>query len=234
MSEKKNKQNNASVSALIATIIVAVAAVAAIVVLIVIMTNDNTETLPNGSQIERFSPTQEQVDECLTNAHDLVASNYEVIKLYITQGLPHLDEPYGNKPEDGIYTVDSDKYRTPEDVQNLLKSIYTEQAANKIWASGVYKTRYMKDGLAYTGADSDAAGVEKILGISADFTPKADYSVDWSSSPLEVKPTAVDKCMVLIYVNGASPNDSDVDPDNILTVEMAKENGSWRLTELVS
>lgn len=234
MSEKNSKQNNSSSGALIATIIVAVAAVAAIVALIVIMMNDNAGASPNGSQVENFSVTQEQIDECLTSAHDLVASNYEVIKLYITEGLPHLDEPYGNKPEDGIYTVDSDKYKTPEDMQNLLKSIYTEQAADEIWARGVFKTRYMKDGLAYMGADSDAAGVEKILGISADFVPKTDYSVDWSSSPLEVKPTAENKCTVLIYVNGASPTDSEVSEDNILTVVMAKENGSWRLTELVS
>lgn len=234
MSEKKYKQNSSSGGALIATIIVAVAAVAAIIALVVIMIRDNTETLPNGSQIERFSATQEQIEECLTNAHDLVASNYEVIKLYITEGLPHLDEPYGNKPEDGIYTVDSDKYKTPEDMQNLLKSIYTEQAADEIWARGVFKTRYMKEGLAYTGADSDAAGVEKILGISEDFVPKTDYSVDWSSSPLEVKPTAEDKCTVLIYVNGSSPSDSEVSADNILSVVMVKENGLWRLTELVS
>lgn len=233
MSEKKSKQSNSSISALVATIIVAIAAVAAIVVLIVIM-NDNSETLPNGSRIERFSPTQEQVDECLTSAHDLVASNYEVIKLYITEGLPHLDEPYGNAPEDGIYTVDSEKYKTPEDMQNLLRSIYTEQAADEIWARGVFKTRYMKDGLAYTGTDSNAPGIEKILGISADFAPNENYSVNWSSSPLEVKPTAEDKCTVLIYVNGASPTDSEISESNILTVEMAKENGSWRLTELVS
>lgn len=233
MSEKKSRQNNSSISALIATIIVAAAAVAAIVVLIVIM-NGDSETNPNGTQSERFLPTQEQVDECLTNAHDLVASNYQIIKLYITEGLPHLDEPYGNKPEDGIYTVDSDKYKTPEDMQNLLKSIYTEQAADEIWARGVFKTRYMKDGLAYTGDDPEAAGVEKVLGISADFVPNENYSVDWSSSPLEVKPTAENKCTVLIYVNGASPTDSEVSEGNVLTVEMLKENGSWRLTELVS
>lgn len=232
MSEEKNKQNGSN-SALIATIIVAVAAVAAIVALIVIMMNDNAAA-SDGSRVENYSVTQEQINECLTSAHDLVASNYEVIKLYITEGLPHLDEPYGNKPEDGIYTVDSDKYKTPEDIQNLLKSIYTEQAAGEIWARGVYKTRYMKDGLAYTGADSDAAGVDKILGISADFVPKTDYSVDWSSSPLEVKPTAEDKCTVMIYVNGASPTDSEVSSDNIITSIMVKENGSWRLTELVS
>lgn len=233
MSENKGKQNNLSISALIATIIVAVAAVAAIVALIVIMNADSGAN-PSGSQSERFSPTQEQVDECLTSAHDLVASNYQIIKLYITEGLPHLDEPYGNKPEDGIYTVDSDKYKTPEDIQNLLKSIYTEQAADEIWARGVFKTRYMKDGLAYTGEDTEAAGVEKVLGISADFAANENYSVDWSSSPLEVKPTAEDKCIVLIYVNGASPTDSEVSEGNVFTVEMLKENGSWRLTELVS
>lgn len=230
MSENKNKQKGLD-GALIATVIVAVAAVAAIVVLIIVMNGGNSRTLPNGSQVENFSPTQEQIDECLNSAHDLVASNYTIIKLYITEGLPHLDEPYGNKPEDGIYTVDSDKYKTPEDMQNLLKSIYTEQAANEIWARGVYKTRYMKDGLAVS---SDTAGAEQVLGISEDFKPREDYPVNWSSTPLEVIPTSEDKCKIVIYVNGASPNDSDVSEGNVLTTEMVRENGAWRLTELIS
>lgn len=230
MSENKNKQKGSS-SALIATVIVAVAAVAAIVILIIVMNGGNGETLPNGSRVERFSATSEQIDECLTSAHDLVASNYTVIKLYITEGLPHLDEPYGNKPEDGIYTVDSDKYKTPDDMQNLLRSIYTEQAANDIWARGVYKTRYMKNGLAVNSGTADA---EQVLGISEDFKPDTNYSVDWSSTPLEVIPTAEDKCRVVIYINGASPNDSDVSEGNTITTEMIKENGAWRLTELVS
>lgn len=230
MSENRNKQKSSN-SALIATIIVAVAAVAAIVMLIIVMKSGNGETLPNGSRVEKFSATSEQINECLTSAHDLVASNYTIIKLYITEGLPHLDEPYGNKPEDGIYTVDSDKYKTPDDMQNLLKSIYTEQAANAIWERGVYKTRYIKDGLA---VNSDTAGAEQVLGISEDFNPKTDYSVNWSSTPLEVIPTAEDKCKVVIYVNGASPNDSDVSEGNVLTTEMVKENGAWRLTELIS
>lgn len=228
MSENKNKQKGSG-GALIATVIVAVTALAAIVVLIIVMNGGNT--LPGGSQGERFSATSEQIDECLTSAHDLVASNYTVIKLYITEGLPHLDEPYGNKPEDGIYTVDSDKYKTPEDMQNLLRSIYTEQAANNIWARGVYKTRYMKDGLA---VNSDAVGAEQVLGISEDFKPDTNYSVDWSSTPLEVIPVAEDKCRVVIYVNGSSPNDSDVSEGNTITTEMIKENGAWRLTELIS
>ena len=230
MSENKNKQKDSN-SALVATVIVAVAAVAAIVVLIVVMNSGNSRTLPNGSQVEKYSPTQEQIDECLNSAHDLVASNYTVIKLYITEGLPHLDEPYGNKPEDGIYTVDSDKYKTPDDIQDLLKSIYTEQAANDIWERGVYKTRYMKDDLAVR---SDTVGAKQVLGISEDFNPNENYSVNWSSTPLEVILTAADKCKIVIYVNGASPNDSDVSGGNILTADMVKENGAWRLTELIS
>lgn len=228
MSENKNKQKGSS-SALIATVIVAAAAVAAIVVLIIVMNSGSK--LPGGSGEERYSATSEQIDECLTSAHDLVASNYIVIKLYITEGLPHLDEPYGNKPEDGIYTVDSDKYKTPDDMQNLLRSIYTEQAANDIWARGAYKTRYMKNGLA---VNSDTAGAEQVLGISEDFNPDTNYSVDWSSTPLEVIPVAEDKCRIVIYINGASPNDSDVSEGNTITTEMIKESGEWRLTELIS
>lgn len=226
MSEINNKQNKTNVGTMIATVIVVLAAVSAMIVMVLIIMKDREEP-----QSENFTVTQELVDECLVNAHDLVASNYEVIKLYITEGLPHLDEPYGNEPEDGVYTVDSENYKTPDDMKGFLKRIYTEQAAEELWNRGVYKTRYMKDGLAM---DYNAAGVEEVLGISADFVPNESYSVNWSSSPVEVVPTAEDKCTVKIYVNGASPEDPDIDTANVLTTEMVKENGSWRLSEFVS
>lgn len=233
MGENKKKSNNGP---LIATIIVALAAIAAIVVLVLVMNGSGSEeqsTLPDGTEIS-FQATQELIDECRDNAHDLVANNYEVIKLYITQGLPHFDEPYGNEPEDGVYTVNSDKYKTMDDIESLLKSIYVDDTVKTIIDMGVYRSRLMKDGVPYMGTDSNAAGVEKVLGINSEFTANNGYDKDWTSCFVEVYPISETECHLAVYVNGANPESESVDPNSIIESTMIKTDDKWKLTEMLS
>lgn len=168
MSEKKPENKKQSPAAIIATAIVAAAAIAAVVILLVMKNNQNTSTLPDGTQVT-FKPSADLVTECEYQAHDLVSESYEVIKLFVTEGLPHLDEPYGNAPEDGIYTVNSDKYTSLEQIEELVKSVYTDEAADKILHNldgnglEVYKNREIyveaeySDEAAETGDTYDSA-----------------------------------------------------------------------------
>lgn len=233
---KSNKNNNGT-GPLIATIIVAVAAIAAIAILVFVMNgsrgNNEQTTLPDGTEIS-FQASQELIDECRDSAHDLVANNFEVIKLYITQGLPALDEPYGNKPEDGVYTVNSDKYKTMDDIENFLKTIYVDAAVSDIIAKDVYRSRLMKDGVPYVGTNSNAPGVEKVLGINAEFRTNKNYEKDWTSCFVEVYPTSDSECHIAVYLNGTNPNDESTDPNSVIESEMIKTDAGWRLTELLS
>lgn len=132
MSEQKKGKKKAQTSAIIATIVAAVSAIAAMVVLLVILNKQHdTPKLPDGTEIT-FKPTQEFADECGNVARELVADNYKVIRLFISEGLPHLDEPYGNRPEDGLYTVKSDRYSSLEEIETFVKSVYTEKEAQRI------------------------------------------------------------------------------------------------------
>ena len=106
MSKSRKTSSNA---AIIATIVVALAAIAAMIILLVMMSGRDKE---ESSSDTGFHASQELFDECLYSAHDLVSENYKILKLYIIEGLPHKEEPYGNEPEDGIYTVDSEEYTT--------------------------------------------------------------------------------------------------------------------------
>lgn len=238
MGENKSNQSNSGKGPLIATIIVALAAIAAIVVLMItLMSGKETEnsgvSLSADTEIS-FKASQELVDECRDNAHDLVANNFEVIKLYITQGLPHLDEPYGNLPEDGVYTVNSDKYKTMDDIENFLKTIYVDEAVKDILNMNVYKSRLMKDGVPYMGTESDSPDVEKVLGINAAFKANKDYGKDWTSCFVEVTPVSETECRIAVYVNGTKPDDESVDSDSVIESTMIKTDDKWKLSELLS
>lgn len=162
MSENNSNNNNKKQShaALISTIIVAVAAVAAVVVLL-LLKNSNKTTLSDGTEIT-FRPSSQLVEECNNEAHDLISKSYDVIRLFVTEGLPHLDEPYGNDPEDGIYTVNSEKYTSLQQIEDLVKSVYTDEAADKILHNldgnglEVYKNREIYVEAEYTDDVSDS------------------------------------------------------------------------------
>ena len=149
MSEKKQNNKKSAVSAIVATVIVAVAAVAAIVVLFT-MNKKPTAKLPDGTSTS-FKPSQELVDECGAKAQELISDNYRIVRLFITEGLPYEEEPYGNLPEDGAYTVDSKEYKTYEQMEQFVKSVFVEDEANRIL------TQMPSDPATYFAKNSDSS-----------------------------------------------------------------------------
>lgn len=244
-----------SLAPIISTIIVAALALAVAIFAIVLITGDDGQGNTSGNNDSNvsapFTPTEELVNECTYAAHDLVAANYKVVRLYITEGLSHLDEPYGNIPEDGYYTVDSTAYKTLDDITTLLNSVYTPDEAVRILTningSGlqVYNNREVLvkveetyEGTAETTAeaeDTNDNGVqyktEYVLGISADFAPDTSYSKDWSSCRIAVTPVSETECSLKVYLDGLTPETAtEADADSVLQISMFKVGGSWRLT----
>lgn len=248
MSEKNSNNKKQSPAALIATIIVAAAAIAAVVILLTVKQSRETPTLPDGTQIT-FKPSEELIEECKDSAHDLVGESYEVIKLFVTEGLPHLDEPYGNAPEDGIYTVNSDKYTSLEQIEALVKSVYTEDTAEKILHNldgngfEVYKNREIYVEAEYSDDVSDTdettedeeigddentaesetdrpAFVKKtVLGINADFTANTDRSALWAQCSILPTPISDTECALTIYLGGTSESSESTDSGNNLVLQ---------------
>lgn len=263
MGEQEKEKKKSSVSTLIATIIVALAAVAAIVVLIVMTGRapEEEQRLPDGTEVT-FKPTQELADECGERAQELMQGNYRVLRLFISEGLPHRSEPYGNRPEDGLYTVDSAEFRTFEQVEELVRSVYTEDEAERILtgmpsdASGsgrliaVYAPReiYVDRSellentsvpkvpeVVIPSTESGPTYVKtSVLGISEDFTPYTDYKKPWGSISIKIVPVSADECYVTVYLGAAKDVDlSSIEETDILNTKMVRVNGEWRLTELV-
>lgn len=247
MSEKKYKENK-SVIPLVATIIVAIIAI--VLAIVAIMTLRREEPEPNSSEpapiVSNFVPTDALVEECTYAAHDLVRDNFSVIRLYITEGLAHYDEPYGNLPEDGIYTVNSTEYSSLEQIEEMLKSIYVKSEAERVLTNidgngkAVYVNREILVDAVYTGeAESGESRplytTETVLGISAGFIPDTSYNKDWSTCNIAVLPTSETECELTIYLGGLTP-DSEIDETNkdlVLETAMRKIDGEWRLAQFV-
>ena len=231
MSEKK-KSNQANTAPLIATIIVAVAAIAAVIVLLVISGSKNEDSEPSSSNNSGFTVTAELIEECSDNASDLVRQNYEIIKLFVTEGLPKKPEPYGNEPEDGIYTVDSGEYTRLSQIEELVRSVYVEGESERILhRMGVT----LEDGttaLMEVYKNREVFG-ETFLGIDARFRPDANYSHDWSNCIVEIQPTGETVCEITVYVNGISAEEASAHPESVIKTEMVKQDGVWRLSQVL-
>ncbi len=246
MSEKKYKENK-SIIPLVSTIIIAIIAIALAIVAIITLRRDNPgENPPSQPSVDNFVPTDALIEECTYAAHDLVRDNFSVIRLYITEGLAHYDEPYGNLPEDGIYTVNSTEYSSLEQIENMLKSIYVNSEAERVLTNidgngrAVYVNREILVDAVYSdeaesGESRPLYTTETVLGIIADFTPDTSYTKDWSTCNIAVLPKSETECELTIYLGGLTP-DSEIDEtnkDSVLETAMRKIDGEWRLAQFV-
>lgn len=229
----ENNQNK-SIAPLIATVLVGIAAIAAVIILVVMSNNkpvappDSVSDTSPGSVTSdtsiQFRPTQELIDECNNNAHDLVANNYEIVRMFLIEPLPHEDEPYGNKPEDGYYTASSAKYPTYADMEKLVKSTFAADEAARIL------TNIDGNGLTVYNARE---GYNGALGVFAEFTPVAGAAVPGSSRIVFV-PVSETECRLSVYPGADESTDLSAVPSNsILETTMVKESDGWKLTKLV-
>ncbi|MGN1422916.1 MAG: hypothetical protein ACI4XA_06030 [Oscillospiraceae bacterium] len=253
MSTNKSS-NNSSKTTLIATIIVAVAAIALAIVAVMTLNkgSGNTSSAPTSSADPAFKPTDELVEECQYAAHDLVKNNYEIVRLFVTEGLPHYDEPYGNLPDDGIYTVNSTDYSSLAEIEELVQSTFVNSEAERILTNidgngmAVYKNRQIyvdvpEDTAETATADTSEAAsrphytTETVLGINANFKPDTAYNKDWSSCSIAVLPVSETECQLTVYLGGLdeTAESSDPDPDTVLETQMVKINGEWKLSVFV-
>lgn len=243
-----------SLAPLISTIVVAVLAIIVVIAAILIITGDNGTTstgdsAPDTSVAEPFKPTQELVDECTYAAHDLVADNYRIVRLFITEGLPYEPEPYGNLPEDGLYTVSSNDYKTLQQIEDLVHSVFVEEEAVRVLDNidgkglAVYQDRERlvkieKPADGTSEATEESAGVqyetEYVLGISADFVADDSYSKDWSSCRIALIPRSDTLCDLTVYLDGLDENTAtDANSDSVLKMTMVKVEQDWRLEKFV-
>lgn len=229
MSSYKKSSN----APLIATIALAAVAIAAVVILLIFM---NKGKDPGGEEItpsSGFTVTAELHSECAEAAQKLVSDNYEVIRLFVTEGLP-LKSVYGKAPEaiDGAYEISSDKYTEYSQIETLVKSIYTDEAAESILTKSeippqggaVKKVRIYDDHVIH-GA--------KFFGVIENFSVDDSYKRDWSDCYIVTVPESEDRCAVTVYTDGVSESDAETHLESVLKVTMLKTSSGWRFTSFL-
>lgn len=227
----KKAKNSSSNLSLIITIAAAALAVVAIVILLVFMNKDKTK--PNDMVIPGFQATQELADECFGAAQKLVGDNYEVLRLYVTEGLP-LKKVYGNEPEamDGYYQTDSAKYTDLAQIETLVKSVYSESEAEKILRRFTVNSADGSSKELEVYKSCTAYG-ETFLGVNEQFIVDYDYKTDWSNCYVSVKPLSETECEVTVYPDGVTSETAAQHAESVRTTAMAKTADGWRLTKFL-
>lgn len=256
MSSKKNSSN----LPLIATIIVALVAIALAVTAIIMLnkpsSQDQTQSGASGGiNVQDTSYlTPEYREECEYAAHDLLNESHEILRLFVTEGLFHEDEPYGNLPEDGYYTVNSTDYTSLEQIEDLVHSVYADDAAEQILKNSdgnglaVYANRKQlvrveetvstAEPSEFTTEATAESGTKYTtvykLGISADFKP--DESKSWSSCAITIDYLEEGRCGLTVYLDGVDSSNgiTDENSGSVLEMTMIKLSDGWRLAEFVT
>ncbi|MBP5606437.1 MAG: hypothetical protein J6X60_13010, partial [Ruminiclostridium sp.] len=151
-----------------------------------------------------FQVSDELKNEMLDAVTTLIRSNYTVLKLYYTKGMDHIDEPYGNAPEDGYFTVDSETYTSLGQLEEIVDSTYIPECAEKVKTNPlgygrIYKTRY-----------------NDTLGIIENFTPM-EYNRSWKDPKYEIEPVSETECNISLTIHEKSDS-SEV----LLSAQMIK------------
>ncbi|MGN0687968.1 MAG: hypothetical protein ACI4KA_07685 [Oscillospiraceae bacterium] len=245
-----SKKQKESLAPIISTIVVAVLAIGMAFAAILLLKSDKKpQGTVSSNPTSSFDTTEEFNTECEIAIPKLVEGNSNVIRLFITHGLNHESEPYGNEPSDGLYTVSDREYTTLKQIEDYVRSIYTEEEANRILNNidgkglAVYRDRKIKvrveetaEGTAESTAESSGIQYrdEYVLGISSAFVPNTDYSRDWTDLNYSYEPVTETECRITLYFNGYIPGENAPEPgaDDVLNLTMVKVGGEWKLTAL--
>lgn len=220
-----------SESAVLYAIILSVAGVLAVAVFFIVLfvfggdkpasTQDKPAAATSGSEKPEvtenngYEADRELTSEMFDAAGSLILDNYTVLKLYYTKGLKHKDEPYGNAPEDGYYTVDSEDYTSLDQIEEIVDRTYTAEFAETV------KTNPLGYGAIYKTRDNGT------LGIIENYTPMP-YTYSWDNPSFEIHPKSETECSIDITIHDKT-DDSEV----ALNAEMVKTDAGWRLVSAI-
>ena len=220
-----------SESAVLYAVILSVAAVISIAVFVVVFnimggkmpeigTKPAEATTTAASETEApepqgYEPDRELADEMKDAVISLISDNYTVLRLYYIRGLSHKDEPYGNAPEDGYFSVDSDKYTSLGQIEDIVDRTFTKEFAEEI------KTDPLGYGAIYKTRDNGE------LGIIANYTPM-EYNRSWENPKFEIEPKSDTECGISLKLHEKAD-------DSVVRVkgDMIKTDDGWRLTSII-
>lgn len=174
-----------------------------------------TTTTTAQAEPQGYIPDDSLSMEMKDSAIELLSSNYEVLKLYFISGLDHKDEPYGNAPEDGYYTVKDSEYTSLAQLEELVDSTFSAEQAQAI----------KENSLGYGPVYKERDGGE--LGVIENFTPMP-YEISWDNPQFVIDPVSDDECIINVTLHNRSDG-----AEVLLRGEMIKTEDGWRLKTIL-
>lgn len=174
-----------------------------------------TTSVTTPSDPNVYNPDEDTANEMKDAATKLLSDNYTVLRLFYTKGMSHKDEPYGNVPEDGYYTVDNEEYTSLDQLFEIVDRTYTKQQAD------VVKTNSLGYGAIYKMREDGT------LGIIMNFTPM-EYNRSWDNPVFTISPISEKECSIEITIHEKETNE-----EVKLTTTMIKDSDSWKLKAVV-
>lgn len=213
MAKKKKQQN---IPAIIITAVAVLFAVAAVVFLVITMSknNEDEDDQPEIPESTGFVADADLLEEIEQAAYELLTNNQKAYQ-YFTKGMSYKEEPYGNLPEDGFYTCVSENFSTFDDFCEFVRSIYTEETAEKLL------TDPFGNGPVY-GDDNGE------LGLSAEFVPSDEDGLSWANVSFVCVPVSETVCDITVTFkdeNGKEAASKEV--------RMLMENTVWKLADMI-
>ncbi len=179
-------------------------------------TTTTAATATTEPEEEGYSPDEELKEEMRDAVIKLISDNYTVLRLYYVKGMNHKDEPYGNIPEDGYYTVSNKNYDSIEQIEEIVDRTFTKEFAKTV------KSDPLGYGPIYITRSNGT------LGIIANFTPMP-YNRSWNNPDFEIEPESDTECGIKIFIHEKDEAETPV------TIEghMTKTAEGWRLNSII-
>ena len=178
-------------------------------------------TTPDATTVEAPTGESETGEHVLPEIEKLIKDNYECGIRILNGELPHENNGDYNENDESTYIckVTDDRFKTFDDFDKYVRSLYTGEVADKYLTGD--KARYInKDGKLYINLKECGA---------------KGYYVDWNDAKVTLDYVGVLECKFTVTGYLSEPGDN-VKPEEYSvsgTVVREKEDGSWLLTEII-
>lgn len=231
---------NGKATSMIITIIIAVLALSAGIFAIAKIGESRRD--PDRTNVKY---TGEEEAELRNSAHRLIANNLIVYNLFYLEQLPKVDEAYGNKPEDGYYSVDmtyddfnlklytvasnapnqKDGDAEYSQIEEFVNSIYISNEANRILTNS--------DGT-NTPVYTDRNGRLGVKDGHQSITPERNWN---EKHTLIFNPKSKTECEIVLLFNDITAEqyeNKEFQETDVVKSNLLKVNGKWKLENLLS
>ena len=183
---------------------------------------DNEKENPTRQEVTDTAQTDDNVsDENKIEESTLKAFLEEndkcMRKIFAMSSLPHIDE----EVEPNIYIVDKTYFKSYEDFESYVRSVYCKETADRLLYDYPYEGNPK-----YINIDGE-------LCVNTALDGSKGYYVDWTDCKVAIKDSDGKQCTFSVTGQKKEPADNPTKEDYTVESKAVFENGKWLLGEMI-